>query len=143
MSSVNNIKTFSNKRYSTEQFVTELLNLPQNVETLVNPDTNKIQTNLMPVSCFKQNITRNDISGKVHWETVNVGQTPEIVTITHGASTTNIFDLQVRQITNDGIRIYNNFIAFIVDQNSFQINIPVTMDLSEGTWQIFVMLFVD
>lgn len=134
MSSMNNIKTFSNKKYSTEQFVENLLNLPTGVETLISSTTNKINTTVLPVKCFKQNFTRQN-GDNVAWD-----ENKQILTVLHNQNTIDIFDLQVRQITSDGTKVYNNFAAFIIDNNSFQINVPNTFDLSEGTWQIFVMM---
>ena len=52
MAKINTAKTFSNKSYSTEEFVKNLVNLPDTLNNLIDSNTSKIHETLLPSSEF-------------------------------------------------------------------------------------------
>ena len=84
--------------------------------------------------CYSKQFTRVD-DDVVVWQ-------GDVMTVTHNMNTRNLLSLQIRHITENGERFYNHFSPYMVNENTFQVNVPSAFDLSEGTWQIFAPMLL-
>lgn len=65
MSNINNAKTFSGKKYSTEDFVKQLVNLPNDVTTLIDVTSGKINKKVLPIAFTIFQFTNDNVQDNV------------------------------------------------------------------------------